>query len=104
MPDSVQEIDDSAFGESNWTNLFICSKDSAAWKWCEDKGFAVIEDGVPVALGSEVKSSNIRMEGSALIAAMEILAGKEGTGQLQPAAAGGSAEDAGLSPVRGQPD
>ncbi|MBQ6127792.1 ribonuclease HI [Candidatus Saccharibacteria bacterium] len=42
-------------------------------------GFAVIEDGVPVALGSEVKSSNIRMEGSALIAAMEILAGKEGT-------------------------
>lgn len=42
-------------------------------------GFAVIEDGVPVALGSEVSSSNIRMEGSALIAAMEILAGKEGT-------------------------
>ena len=41
-------------------------------------GFAVIEDGVPVALGSEMKSSNIRMEGSALIAAMEILAGKEG--------------------------
>lgn len=39
----------------------------------------MIEDGVPVALGSEVKSSNIRMEGSALIAAMEILAGKEGT-------------------------
>lgn len=41
-------------------------------------GFAVIEDGVPVALGSEAKSSNIRMEGSALIAAMEILAGKDG--------------------------
>lgn len=41
-------------------------------------GFAVIEDGVPVALGSEMKSSNIRMEGLALIAAMEILAGKEG--------------------------
>ena len=39
----------------------------------------MIEDGVPVALGSEVSSSNIRMEGSALIAAMEILAGKEGT-------------------------
>ena len=41
-------------------------------------GFAVIEDGVPVALGSEMKSSNIRMEGLALIAAMEILAGKGG--------------------------
>ena len=41
-------------------------------------GFAVIEDGVPVALGNEQKSSNIRMEGSALVAAMEILAGKEG--------------------------
>ena len=41
-------------------------------------GFAVIEDGKPIALGSETKSSNIRMEGSALIAAMEILAGKPG--------------------------
>ena len=41
-------------------------------------GFAVIEDGKPVALGSELKSSNIRMEGSALIAAMEMLAGEPG--------------------------
>lgn len=41
-------------------------------------GFAVIEDEKPIALGSEENSSNIRMEGSALIAAMEILAGKEG--------------------------
>ena len=41
-------------------------------------GFAVIEDGRPVALGSELKSSNIRMEGCALIAAMEMLAGEKG--------------------------
>ncbi|MBR0415943.1 ribonuclease HI [Candidatus Saccharibacteria bacterium] len=41
-------------------------------------GFAVIENGVPVALGSEVESSNIRMEGCALIAAMEMLAGENG--------------------------
>lgn len=41
-------------------------------------GFAVIENGEPIALGAERESSNIRMEGSALIAAMEILAGKEG--------------------------
>lgn len=41
-------------------------------------GFAVIENGVPVALGSEAESSNIRMEGCALIAAMEMLAGENG--------------------------
>ena len=40
-------------------------------------GFAVIENGKPVALGSEKKSSNIRMEGKAMIAAIE-LAGEEG--------------------------
>lgn len=44
VPDSVQAIDDSAFGEYNWRSLFICSKDSAAWKWFKDKGFAVRED------------------------------------------------------------
>lgn len=38
----------------------------------------MIENGVPVALGSEVESSNIRMEGCALIAAMEMLAGENG--------------------------
>lgn len=41
-------------------------------------GYAVIdEDGKPVALGREEKSSNIRMEGSALIAAMELFEGEE---------------------------
>ena len=40
-------------------------------------GFAVIEDGRPVALGSEKNSSNIRMEGKAMIAAIK-LAGEEG--------------------------
>ena len=40
-------------------------------------GFAVIEEGKPVRLGRERDSSNIRMEGAALIAAMEY-AGEEG--------------------------
>ncbi len=40
-------------------------------------GYAVLEDGKPVRLGSEKDSSNIRMEGAALIAAMEY-AGEEG--------------------------
>lgn len=40
-------------------------------------GYAVIEDGRPVRVGREKESSNIRMEGAALIAAMEY-AGKEG--------------------------
>lgn len=40
-------------------------------------GFAVLEDGVPVRLGREDPSSNIRMEGAALIAAMEY-AGSDG--------------------------
>ena len=40
-------------------------------------GFAVLEDGKPVALGSEAQSTNIRMEGMALIAAMKY-AGEEG--------------------------
>ena len=40
-------------------------------------GYAVIENGRPVALGSEDgQTTNIRMEGMALIAAME-LAGDE---------------------------
>ena len=37
----------------------------------------MIEDGKPVALGSEEKSTNIRMEGKAMIAAIK-LAGEEG--------------------------
>ena len=40
-------------------------------------GFAVLENGKPVCLGQEKNSSNIRMEGYALIAAMEY-AGAEG--------------------------
>lgn len=40
-------------------------------------GFAVIEDGKPVALGSENPSTNIRMEGKAMVAAIK-LAGDEG--------------------------
>lgn len=35
-------------------------------------GYAVIEDGKPVALGRDKKTTNIRMEGSALIAAMDL--------------------------------
>ncbi len=34
-------------------------------------GFAVIMDGQPVALGKELKTTNIRMEARALIAALE---------------------------------
>lgn len=40
-------------------------------------GFAVIERGVPVALGRENPSTNIRMEGLALIAAMEYAGDEE---------------------------
>lgn len=40
-------------------------------------GFAVIENGKPVALGNERLSSNIRMEGKAMISAIK-LAGEEG--------------------------
>ncbi len=40
-------------------------------------GYAVIENGKPVRLGREAETTNIRMEGSALIAAMEY-AGAEG--------------------------
>lgn len=40
-------------------------------------GFAVVENGKPVALGGEVgDSTNIRMEGSAIIAAMKLAAGE----------------------------
>lgn len=40
-------------------------------------GFAVIENGVPIALGSENPSTNIRMEGLALKKAFEILNSEE---------------------------
>lgn len=41
-------------------------------------GFAVIENGKPVALGSEAgDTTNIRMEGMALIAAMQLADGEE---------------------------
>lgn len=39
-------------------------------------GFAVIENGEPVALGREDNSTNIRMEGMAMIAAIEYAAGE----------------------------
>lgn len=39
-------------------------------------GFAVLENGKPVALGREVDSTNIRMEGLAMIAAIEYAAGE----------------------------
>ncbi len=39
-------------------------------------GFAVIQDKKPVALGAEKDSTNIRMEGEALIAAMTLADGK----------------------------
>ncbi len=39
-------------------------------------GFAVIENRKPVALGAEKDSTNIRMEGEALIAAMTLANGK----------------------------
>lgn len=40
-------------------------------------GFAVILDGKPVVLGSEKASTNIRMEGMALIAALKHAGGKK---------------------------
>ena len=40
-------------------------------------GFAVIENGEPIALGAENPSTNIRMEGLALKKAFEILGGEE---------------------------
>lgn len=39
-------------------------------------GFAVIEDGRPVVLGREEESTNIRMEGRAMIAAIEYANGE----------------------------
>ena len=41
-------------------------------------GFAVIYDGKPVKLGREDDSTNIRMEGAAMRAALEFLDGEEG--------------------------
>lgn len=40
-------------------------------------GFAVIQDRKPVVLGSEKESTNIRMEGKALIAAMKHADGQD---------------------------
>ena len=39
-------------------------------------GFAVIENGQPIALGAEKESTNIRMEGLALKQALEVLDGE----------------------------
>lgn len=39
-------------------------------------GFAVIENGQPVALGAEKDSTNIRMEGKAMIAAIQYADGR----------------------------
>ena len=41
-------------------------------------GYAVIENGAPVALGSDKKTSSIKMEGEALVAAMTLLNGEVG--------------------------
>lgn len=41
-------------------------------------GYAVIENETPVALGGDKNTSNIKMEGSALIAGMELLNGEPG--------------------------
>lgn len=40
-------------------------------------GYAVIADDKPVALGSEKESTNIRMEGKAIIAALKDASGEE---------------------------
>jgi ribonuclease HI len=40
-------------------------------------GFAVVEAGKPVALGTHKESTNIRMEGHALVAAMKLADGQE---------------------------
>ncbi len=40
-------------------------------------GFAVLEAGKPVVLGGEPETTNIRMEGLALLAAMKTAAGEE---------------------------
>lgn len=40
-------------------------------------GFAVLEAGKPVVLGGEPETTNIRMEGLALLAAMKVAAGEE---------------------------
>jgi len=40
-------------------------------------GFAVIENHKPVALGSDKESTNIRMEGRALISAMKLSGGEQ---------------------------
>jgi ribonuclease HI len=39
-------------------------------------GYAVIEDGKPAALGGEENSTNIRMEGFAILAALDLAGGK----------------------------
>ena len=40
-------------------------------------GFSVIEDKRPVAMGREDLTTNIRMEGSAILEALKVLAGEE---------------------------
>lgn len=40
-------------------------------------GFAVIEKGKPVVLGKEEKTTNIRMEGKAMIAAIKLAEGEK---------------------------
>ena len=40
-------------------------------------GFSVIEDKKPVAMGREDLTTNIRMEGSAILEALKVLAGEE---------------------------
>lgn len=40
-------------------------------------GYAVIEEGEPIALGSEKDTTNIRMEGEAIITALKMLNGQK---------------------------
>ena len=40
-------------------------------------GFSVIEDKKPVAMGREDLTTNIRMEGSAILEALKVLSGEE---------------------------
>lgn len=52
-----------------WTDGSTCPNPGAG-------GFAVLENGKPVALGGEPETTNIRMEGMAMIAAIEYAAGE----------------------------
>lgn len=64
----------------NWNNdegeRMILWTDGSAEPNPGPGGFAVIRDGEPVALGHEDNSTNIRMEGKAMMAAIKYAAGE----------------------------